>query len=304
MLIFSLSRISWAETAGLADYHNYFDFFNHADKVIENRFEIAAKIIRAASPSFLIFLLAYSLFSVSLKLYTIKKISLYPLLSLITYLSTSFAQHDIVQIRISCAIAIFLFSIQFLVEKKYLTYIFLILLATCFHKSAVAFFIFLFFRTKTFHFKFWVFALLFSYLLAIFNINFLNLFALVLDEENYYYLSIIDELNQNLDLFNTNQILNIFIFLLLAFNSKKFSSYKFFPILMKVFFCSIAVYPLLKSVPIIASRFSEMLRPSIIFLLPLTVNIFKKKYVGYIFFLCLCFMLSFLNNFYYSLVSI
>ncbi|WP_296689928.1 EpsG family protein [Treponema sp. UBA6852] len=304
ILCFALSRFFWADAAGLADYHNYFDFFNHADKVIENRFEIMAKVIRFFSPTFFIFLLFYSLTSITLKVYTIDKISTYPLLSLITYISTSFALHDTVQIRISCAIAIFLFSIRFLVERKYFIYILLISIAVCFHKSSAAFFVFLFFRKKSFNPAFWILALVVIYFSAFLNINFIKLFLLVLGEDNYYYLSIISDMNQNLDLFNVNQLINIFIFLLLAFNSRKFMSYKFFPIFMKIFFCSIAVYPLLNSVPIVASRFSEMLRPSIIFLLPLVINIFRQKWVGYIFVICICLMLSFLNNFYYSLVSI
>ena len=164
--------------------------------------------------------------------------------------------------------------------------------------------LFLFFRKKSFHPVFWILALVVIYVSAFLNINFIKLFLLVLGEDNYYYLSIISDMNQNLDLFNVNQLINIFMFLLLAFNSRKFISYKFFPIFMKIFFCSIAVYPLLNSVPIVASRFSEMLRPSIIFLLPLVINIFRRKWVGYIFFICICLMLSFLNNFYYSLVSI
>lgn len=304
MIIFSLSRILWAETSGLADYHNYMLFFNHADKVIENRFEPAAKVIRSISPAFWIFLLIHSLFSISLKLYAIKKIAVFPLLSLITYLSTSFALHDIVQIRISCAIAIFLCAVCFLVEKKYAIYIFLVFIACCFHKSSFAFFVFLFFRKNSFSQKFWIFALALVYALAFLNINLTDLFAFILGKDSYYYLSILDVMNQNLDLFNMNQLLNIFIFLLLSINSKKFSAIKSFPLLMKIFFLSIAAYPLFSSVPIIASRFSEMLRPSIIFLLPLTVNIFRKKWIGYIFFLFMCFALSFLNNFYYSLVSI
>lgn len=304
LVFFALSRFFWAEAAGLADYHNYFDFFNHADKVIENRFEIMAKVIRFFSPSFFFFLLFYSLVSITLKVYTIDKISIYPVLSIVTYISTSFALHDIVQIRISCAIAIFLFSIRYLVERKYFIYIFLIFIAVCFHKSSAAFFIFLFFRKNSFHSAFWILALLIMYVSAFFNINFIKLFLLILGEGNYYYLSIISDMNQNLDLFNVNQLINMFIFLLLAFNSRKFISYKFFPILMKIFFCSIAVYPFLNSVPIVASRFSEMLRPSIIFLLPLVINIFKRKWAGYVFFICICLMLSFLNNFYYSLVSV
>ena len=55
LVFFALSRFFWADVAGLADYHNYFDFFNHADKVIENRFEVMAKVIRFFSPTFFIF---------------------------------------------------------------------------------------------------------------------------------------------------------------------------------------------------------------------------------------------------------
>ena len=169
------------------------------------RFEVMAKVIRFFSPTFFIFLLFYSLISITLKVYTIDKISIYPLLSLVTYISTSFALHDIVQIRISCAIAIFLFSIRFLVERKYLIYVLLISIAVCFHKSSAAFFIFLFFRKNSFHPVFWILTLIVIYVSAFFNINFIKLFLLVLGEDNYYYISIISDMNQNLDLFKALQ---------------------------------------------------------------------------------------------------
>ena len=115
-------------------------------------------------------------------------------------------------------------------------------------------------------------------------------------------MSIIDKVNENnIDLFSINQLLCLTVFLLLSMNLKKVQN-KYVIIYLKVFVCSISILPLLKSLTLVASRFSEMLRPSIIFLLPELIFVTNKKSVGYIIFLIFCFMFAFLNNFYYSVM--
>ena len=96
-------------------------FFNDKkqSKVHVNKKQIfALSVIPVSLIAVIIFLFLYAFIAITIKLYAIKENSSFHLLSIITYISTSYVLHDFIQIRVSCAIAIFLYSIKFLNNKK------------------------------------------------------------------------------------------------------------------------------------------------------------------------------------------
>jgi hypothetical protein len=86
---------------------------------------------------FELFLFGYALVCVSLKVKGIVKMSNAPYWSLLLYGSTFYMLHELVQIRAGAASALFLLGIPFLVQGRRTAYVLLILLASCFHYSAL-----------------------------------------------------------------------------------------------------------------------------------------------------------------------
>ena len=291
-LAFSLIVIATLRPKTLPDYANYKIFYDYMG---EDRFEITAKVYRYISPSFLFFLLIYAATSILLKMYAIKTNSEYVLLSVITYLSTSFLLHDMIQIRVSCAIGLFLISIKYLHEHKWLKYYFLILIACFFHITAAVFFILPLFASYKFNPFIWCVFILFSYAIYFLHIDFLSICSSFLPKGSYYFITLINHADyEGLNVFNVNQILRILIFLILTFNSKKLDSLQI--ISLKIFAISIIILPLFSSLSVIGFRISEMVGTIVIFVLPNIVSVFKKKQVGLLLFYIFICMFFYLNN--------
>lgn len=84
-------------------------------------------------------LLVFALISITLKYYTIVKYSPYVFLSLLIYYNISFLNQDFGQIRQGLATGITTFSIAFIIDKKPLKFLLLLLLATGIHYTAFIF---------------------------------------------------------------------------------------------------------------------------------------------------------------------
>ncbi len=287
-----LALFSALRNPGLADYFSY-ELFYYGDYVGE-RFEPTAKIIRRISPTLIIFFLIYALISIGLKLYAIKENSDFQLFSLLTYISTSFALHDMVQIRVSCSIGIFWIALKYLRKREFFKYSILICLCCCFHISSAVLFILPFFSSQKIRKWFWIILVFLSYLLVFFHYDMLKIVTKLLPNDNYVYVTIMTHLNSDINIYNINQLLRIVVFIYLCLYNRQLNKDDI-P-LLKIFGLSIISLPLLSSMPVIAYRISEMLGTVIVFLLPKIINCSKKKQVGFLFFLVVCFMLCYLNN--------
>lgn len=292
ILIFVLALFAAFRLSSMADYEAYALFY-YGDE-IGNRFEPSAKVFRAISPNLYIFFFVYAFTSIGIKLFAIKEISDYRLLSIITYLSTSFALHDMIQIRASCAIAVFWFAIKYLQEKKIFKYILLIVIACEFHLSAAIFFILPFFTSQKIHKWFWIVLIGISYAMAIVHFDLVNIITRLLPNDGYIFVTILAHQDSDINIYNINQLLRIFIFIYLCLFSSRLGK-KCIP-LLKIFCLSIIALPLLSSLPVLGYRVSEMLGTVIVFLLPELIKCFRYKQNGYFFFLVCCFLFCYLNN--------
>lgn len=277
----------------LRDYSNYSDFFSQKG---EDRFEITAYFLRSISPNFLVFLFLYAFISITIKLFAIKENTTFHSLSIITYISTSYVLHDFIQIRVSCAIAIFLYSIKYLYNKKYFKYFLCIIFAFLFHKSALIFIFFPILNSRKFSTFFWGLCVLLSYCFYFINFDILTILNLILPQDNYIFVTILSHMTERTNVFNINQIIRIIIFIYFLFNLKRFDSTKY--ILLKIYAISIIVLPFFGNISVLAYRLSEMLGTVIIFLLPEVISVSKNKKIGYYIFILFVGMLFFLNNIY------
>ncbi len=87
------------------------------------------------------FFLLFAILGVSLKLYAIKKLALYPLMSVLIYISFYFILHEMTQIRVGVSIALIYLSIPFIINRELFKFIFILLIATLFHYSSIIFFL-------------------------------------------------------------------------------------------------------------------------------------------------------------------
>lgn len=292
LLISILALFTAFRLPAMADYEAYALFY-YGDE-IGNRFEPTAKFFRSISPNLYAFFFVYAFTSIGIKLSAIKEISDYKLLSIITYLSTSFALHDMIQIRASCAIAVFWIAIKYLQEKKFFKYILLIAIACAFHLSAAIFFILPFFSSQKIHKWFWIVLIFISYALAIVHFDLINIITKLLPNDGYIFVTIMAHEDSGINIYNINQLLRIFIFVYLCLFSSCLDK-KYIP-LLKIFCLSIIALPLLSSLPVLGYRVSEMLGTVIVFLLPELIKCFRHKQNGYFFFLVCCFLFCYLNN--------
>ncbi len=98
----------------------------------------------------------YAFCSLIIKLFVIKKLSINPYLSLLFYFSYFFLFHEMTQIRIGLASAFFLLSLFSFLKGNKLAFIGWILIATCFHYSAIFYLFLLIFNTKSLNKSFYL----------------------------------------------------------------------------------------------------------------------------------------------------
>lgn len=292
LFIASLYLVIVFRSSSLPDYQGYYNFFNYKG---EERFEYTAKIIRIVSPSFFVFLFIYAAIGISTKLYAISKNSNFPILGVVAYLSTSFILHDLIQIRVSCAIGFFLISIKYLYDKKYIKYFLLVFVAVSFHKSALILLLFPIFVKDKFNKLFWIPLVLVSYLFIFFHFDVVSLLFTILDTRDSYYIHFLSNITKQANPLNINQILRTLIFIMLALTYQSQKKNVLSPILLKIFAISIIIVPLFYKIPVVAYRVSEFLGTVSFLLFPNIVLIFKKRSFGYMVFLILCAMFFYLN---------
>ena len=90
--------------------------------------------------------------SVLLKIISIKRTPYNPYLVILFYLTGYFVLQEMTEIRIGVASAIFLIGVIYYIRGNTAAYIGLILLATCFHYSAILYLVTLFFRRSAFNY--------------------------------------------------------------------------------------------------------------------------------------------------------
>lgn len=277
IFIFILSLFVAYRPSTLPDYINYYNFYYGIGT--EDRFERGIKVIKSISPKFTIFLLFSALFSITIKLHSIRRLSKYMLLSIISYMTTSFVVHDMIQIRVSIAIAVFWYSIQFLIEKKFIKYAFCVLLASFFHYSALIMIVLPVFYKKTYNTFFWLGLVVISYGISFLGINLLNLVARFLPEKGYILATISSHQESWVNVFGINQLLRLSLFIILSICYKRIDTNML--VILKIFGISVIMVPLFSSMPLISGRLSEFFGTAIAFLLPELFSVFKNKAFSY-----------------------
>lgn len=278
----------------LPDYGAYSHFYYSPDK---DRFEFTANIIKSLSPSLFCFMFLYAIISVSIKLKAIQCTSSLHILSLLCYFVLSYPLHELVQIRAGTAIAMYLYAIHYLRENKF-KYVVCILLAACFHYSALVALPFVILNAKTFKKGRWYLLILISCFCYFVGIDIAKIMLSFVSEGSYLYLQLLTN-TEKTNVFNSMLLAYIFIFFVLSECYKKQVRNPYTCILLKILACTICILPLTASASIITFRLFEFLGTSLIFLLPNFLYICKRRITGY-----LMFFLFFLFFFWQKIIRV
>ena len=241
-------------------------------------------------------MLFFAISSILIKTIVINRTSINPYLSLLFYYSYFFVFYEMAQIRFGLASAIFFMALPNLIQGKRKTYIFLILLATLFHYSAIFYLIVLIFTVKNFNKKLYFFVLGISILLAFVHLPLLNLLGdfnfsdMSGKFSNYVGAS---ENEMAINVFSVFNICNILCcaYLIFLLNTETINKDRRLILFLKCNILSIFILSFLSSVPAIDLRFNQLFGIVQIFLFPYLVKYLpaKKYNIFIIILLAACF---------------
>lgn len=258
------------------------------EESIEASYNFICDIIRATLdiPEAVFFV--YALLAIPLKLYTITRITPLWFLTLLMLMSHGFMLHDMTQIRVNVAIALYFFGLYQLAQGRRMIYLAMIITASVFHISALAFLPIALLTDKPLN-QWWRIALacipVFGYLFYFLKLDVVIVsFIPYVQDKIELYEKMRDsgqlgseEVNVFDKVFLANQL--IYYFLLWKYELIK-DKIKGCSLMMKILPLSFASYCALSFLPVLAGRVSELFGAVEIFLYPLLTYTMTPKWLG------------------------
>ena len=276
----------------LPDYQEYMDLFHSTYSDSSNdkelSFYIICSIAKFLSPhnGQYWFLFIYATLGIGLKLYAIQKYSPHVIFTFCIWLSSFFILHDLIQIRASIASGLLLLFLPELQKRNRIKAIIIFVCAFFFHYSAIIFIPFFFINPNRIRWKIWVLIYIFLCFVNLLKLDifiYLNqLLALlpgdIANARLAVYLTRDYTVNEEqMNMFAPYiliQSLTCFVSLLYIKRIQSASPYAI--IWLKSCFISIYIYSL--SIPGVTTRLAELLSIAQIFLMPMLIDCFTKKY--------------------------
>lgn len=225
----------------------------------------------------------YAFLGVSLKLYAIKKNASFPLLSLIVYFCLYFVLHEMTQIRVGVAAAIFLLAIPDIVNRNWKSYLIKTALATSFHYVAIIMLFIYLINSKNNKQLFYLFLPLIGILLAITNFGKYFLMSMIsfLPEFLSYKINIYLTLHEmgmhtEINVFNLYYSSLLIIYYFSIININKFKK-EIDVLQIKILGWMLFSFYFFSFLPVLAFRISEFLAIVLIFILPDLISIVRQK---------------------------
>lgn len=240
--------------------------------------------------------LIYSILGVSIKLYSIKKLSLLPFLSIYIYISIYFILHEMTQIRVGVAAGIFLCMIKDIYNKNNFKFFMKFLIAILFHYSSIVLaplFLITGSKISTYRKKIIYFSLpLIGFISYYFNAIKMDLFSKsiyyfpeFINNKIVIYLNMMEQgFHNNFNLFNPFYLLLISIYYFCLININKFKT-EYDNIFIKILGLMLFLFYFFSFIPVISFRISQLLGIILIILIPHIALIFKQKFIGMIFYI-------------------
>lgn len=250
-------------------------------------------------------MLLFAFTAVTINSLAIIRFSFNPYLALLIYFSNFFFLHEMTQIRVGLASAIFLISIPYYIKKQFALFSSFIILAALFHYSALLYFGTFLFRRNNFK-KIWFTSLLIiSIPIGILKLQNINIFKYLtnLDSSNdklVTYSNIAEfDLNHSANIFNVSNIINMLIcgYLLYIIPKEDLTKDRYLSLFLKFNIISIFLFCLNSENALLAFRVSELFAISSIFLFPYMVKYLPFKKFNIWFVVLIAFVYFYINIF-------
>lgn len=287
------------------DYLNYLKLYIDFDKLtlykVEPSFIFLVWLVKTIFLNEAIFIyILYALIGITIKLYAIKQLSEFWLLSLLVYLSYSFILHEMTQIRVGIAAAFILLCIKPLFDRNLALFLVFALLAFLFHYSAIFVFLLWFINPQNINPRLYGSFIIVSFALSYLNFNFSNLIDLIpLDVIHNKILAYKYQQGDEINVLNAWQLMRCFLSFILLWKKDIIQQYNRYGVLLiKIYVFSTCSLFLLSDIPVFANRTSDMLGIVDIIVLPFILYILEPKVLAKILVICISFTYLFLNLFY------
>lgn len=234
-----------------------------------------------------IFFLIFAILGVSLKILAIRQLSLLPIYSIFVYICLYFILHEMTQIRVGVATAIFLLAIPDIYNRNFKSFIFKTVLAMMFHYSSVIMLLIYFLNPYKINLKFFFFLPLIGIVFMFMGINIitiLNLFLFLLpdfiaNKIELYILLLNDGKFNQINVFNFYySSLFVLYYIMILYHSYFKSQYDV--LFLKIFGFMLFFFYVLTAIPVLAFRVSEFYGVILIILIPHFTLIFKQKIIA------------------------
>lgn len=267
----------------------YDSFLSGSYTIIEpafNLFSVISAFMFGRDGLFFVFFL-YAFFSVTIKFYAIHKYSKSILISTLVYLCMFYILHELTQIRVGLAAALFLLAIPDLINGNKKNYTLKILVACICHLSAILLLPLIFLSNKKINYTMVFFAPIgiLSVVLVIgdtshFLTSLFSYFPNVISAKAISYINGVQLYGRfdKVNIFSKITISTYFIFLVYFFSVIRCKDATAEDIIyLKLFSVMLTSFYILSSVPVLASRTFELLAVSFIFSFPQLISRFSPK---------------------------
>lgn len=224
--------------------------------------------------------------TLSIRFFGFKKLSPYPFLSLLIYYGKVYLFSEMGQIRQGMAMAILVFTIPYIVEKKIWKFTLVVLISTLIHSSAILFFLAYFARNISFSpTKYYLILVIFiPFIFFDSTIIFDKLFIflpLMLKQKFIFYSKFLDA-EKTIGM-NFTFLLKLFTLSFFLFHLKFIKNSPLHLTLFNIYFFSILFFLLFNRFPQIGIRGSSYFSQVDIFLFPIILSYYSRAYINLIF---------------------
>ena len=231
------------------------------------------------------FFVIYAVLGVSIKLSAIRRLSAYPIFSVIVYVALFFLLQEYTEIRVGVAAGIFLLAVPDIVERNRFRYFLKTGIAILFHYSAVITPFIYFLNPRKLNKLFYLSLPFLGMIFLVFNslivrvlVNHIKIFPEFLYAKLYIYINLV-ELNK-VHVFNLYFTSLLILYVFIVFVHEKMTS-KFDIILIKIFGWALFSFYSLTFNAALAFRISGLLLVVLIVLIPNVAALFKQKVITF-----------------------
>lgn len=302
-VVFSIFLIIFAgfrSPESVNDYENYVRMYDFGFDYVEPTFKLISNIVRSHFDNYIYLFLIYAIFGVLTKVFSIKYLTEFYLLSLAIYVSNFYILQELTQIRVGVASGILLMMIKPIYDRDWKLFSLLCFVAALFHYTAIILIPIYFLNPHKISKLFWILIIPISYIVHLIGINLSNLVSYIPFEnvQRLWDAYTSDPDFENINVFNSVQLLRCLIsFYLILFAEKIIANNIYFLILIKIYVIGIISFVLFIDLPVLSFRISELLYIVEILIIPFIIYTTENKFKGYfiVFFIGIFFL-------YYNLI--